>query len=43
MPIEYNLLCLLAKNVGKVLTYQFILDKIWKMHWNQICPHYVFI
>lgn len=30
MPIEYNLLCLLAKNVGKVLTYQFILDKIWK-------------
>lgn len=30
MPIEYNLLCLLAKNVDKVLTYQFILDKIWK-------------
>lgn len=29
MPIEYNLLCLLAKNVGKVLTYQFILDKVW--------------
>ena len=24
MPIEYNLLCLLAKNVGKVLTHQYI-------------------
>ena len=30
MPIEYNLLCLLAKNVGKVLTHQYILDKVWK-------------
>ena len=29
MPLEYSLLCLLAKNVGKVLTYQFILDKVW--------------
>ncbi|MGO5051812.1 response regulator [Lachnospiraceae bacterium LCP25S3_G4] len=29
MPIEYNLLCLLARNVGKVLTYQYILDKVW--------------
>jgi two-component system KDP operon response regulator KdpE len=29
MPIEYNMLCLLAKNVGKVLTHQFILDKVW--------------
>ncbi len=29
MPIEYSLLCLLAKNVGKVLTYQYILDKVW--------------
>ena len=29
MPIEYNLLCLLAKNVGKVLTHQYILDKVW--------------
>ncbi|MEG0191302.1 MAG: response regulator transcription factor [Lachnospiraceae bacterium] len=29
MPIEYSLLCLLAKNVGKVLTHQFILDKVW--------------
>lgn len=29
MPMEYNLLCLLAKNVGKVLTHQYILDKVW--------------
>ena len=28
-PIEYNLLCLLAKNVGKVLTHNYILHKIW--------------
>lgn len=29
MPIEYSLLCLLAKNVGKVLTHQYIMDKVW--------------
>lgn len=29
MPIEYNLLCLLARNIGKVLTHQYILDKVW--------------
>ena len=29
MPIEYNLLCLLAKHVGNVLTHQYILDKVW--------------
>lgn len=29
MPIEYNLLCLLSKNVGRVLTHQYILDKVW--------------
>ena len=28
-PIEYKLLCLLAKNTGKVLTHNFILGKIW--------------
>lgn len=28
MPTEYNLLCLLAQNIGKVLTHQYILDKI---------------
>ena len=28
-PIEYKLICLLAKNVGKVLTHQYILREIW--------------
>lgn len=28
-PIEYKLLCLLAQNVGKVLTHMFITQKIW--------------
>lgn len=29
MPLEYGILCLLAKNVGKVLTHTYILDKVW--------------
>lgn len=28
-PIEYRLLCLLAKNVDKVLTHNYILKEIW--------------
>ena len=28
-PIEYKILCLLAQNVGKVLTHTFITQKIW--------------
>lgn len=28
-PIEYRLLCLLAKNVGKVLTHNYILKQVW--------------
>ena len=28
-PIEYKLLCLLAKNTGKVLTHNYILKKVW--------------
>lgn len=31
-PSEYKLLCLLAKNVGKVLTHNFILQEIWGSH-----------
>lgn len=33
-PIEYKLLCLLAQNVGKVLTHTFITDKIWGSCWD---------
>ena len=28
-PMEYKLLCLLARNVGKVLTHNYILKEIW--------------
>lgn len=28
-PMEYKLLCLLAQNIGKVLTHTFITSKIW--------------
>ena len=28
-PIEYKLLCLLAKNTGKVLTHNYILGEVW--------------
>lgn len=28
-PIEYKLLCLLSKNVGKVLTHSYITNSIW--------------
>ena len=33
-PIEYKLLCLLSKNVGKVLTHTFITQKIWGSAWE---------
>lgn len=28
-PIEYKLICLLAKNVGRVLTHNYILKEVW--------------
>ena len=28
-PMEYKLLCLLAKNTGKVLTHNYILKEVW--------------
>lgn len=28
-PIEYKLLCVLAKNVGKVLTHNYLLKEVW--------------
>ena len=33
-PIEYKLLCLLAKNVGKVLTHTYITQNIWGSSWE---------
>ena len=33
-PIEYKLLCLLAHNIGKVLTHTFITQKVWGSSWD---------
>lgn len=33
-PIEYKLLCLLAKNVGKVLTHSYITKEVWGSSWD---------
>ncbi len=33
-PIEYKLLCLLAKNTGKVLTHTYITQHIWGRSWE---------
>lgn len=33
-PIEYKLLCLLSRNVGKVLTHTFITKEIWGSAWD---------
>ena len=43
-PIEYKLLCLLAKNVGKVLTHTYITQHIWGSSWdNDIASLRVFM
>lgn len=33
-PIEYKLICLLAKNVGKVLTHSYITKEVWGSSWD---------
>ena len=33
-PIEYRLLCLLARNAGKVLTHKYITQNIWGGNWE---------
>ena len=43
-PIEYKILCLLAANVGKVLTHTFIKQKIWGVAWeNNVASLRVFM
>lgn len=43
-PIEYKLLCLLSRNVGKVLTHTFITRSIWGSSWdNDIASLRVFM
>ena len=33
-PIEYKLLCLLARNMGKVLTHKYITQCVWGTSWE---------
>ena len=33
-PIEYKLLCLLARNVGRVLTHTYITEQVWGRSWG---------
>ncbi|MBU4438115.1 MAG: response regulator transcription factor [Acetobacterium sp.] len=42
-PIEYKLLCLLAKHAGKVLTHNFILNEIWGSYTDDITALRVFM
>ncbi|MDO4168314.1 MAG: response regulator transcription factor [Lachnospiraceae bacterium] len=43
-PIEYKLLCVLSKNVGKVLTHTYITQKVWGNGWeNNIASLRVFM
>lgn len=43
-PIEYKLLCLLARNVGKVLTHTYLTQNIWGHSWeNDVASLRVFM
>ena len=43
-PIEYKLLCLLTRNIGKVLTHTFFTQSIWGRSWdNDIASFRVFM
>lgn len=42
-PMEYRLLCLLAKNTGKVLTHNFIIHEIWGNYSSDIPALRVFM
>ena len=33
-PIEYKLLCVLARNCGKVLTHKYITQQVWGTSWE---------
>lgn len=43
-PMEYRLLCLLARNCGKVLTHKYITQQIWGASWeNNVASLRVFM
>ncbi|MEC6747727.1 response regulator transcription factor [Marinilactibacillus sp. XAAS-LB27] len=35
-PIEYKLISLLAKNIGKVLTHNYILNEVWGKYYDDV-------
>ena len=43
-PIEYKLMCLLARNIGKVLTHKYITQSVWGSSWeNDVASLRVFM
>ena len=43
-PIEYKLLCLLSKNIGRVLTHTYITENVWGHSWeNDVASLRVFM
>ena len=43
-PIEYKLLCLLSKNIGRVLTHTYITQHVWGRSWeNDVASLRVFM
>lgn len=43
-PIEYKLLCLLSKNLGRVLTHTYITEHVWGHSWeNDVASLRVFM
>ena len=43
-PIEYKLLCILSRNMGKVLTHTYITQQIWGSSWeNDVASLRVFM
>ncbi|MBQ4473956.1 MAG: response regulator transcription factor [Lachnospiraceae bacterium] len=43
-PMEYKILCVLAQNVGKVLTHKYLTQKVWGSSWeNQVASLRVFV
>lgn len=43
-PIEYKLICLLSRNVGKVLTHTYITQNVWGSSWeNDVASLRVFM
>lgn len=42
-PIEFKLLCILAKNIGKVLTHTYIMQNVWGGSWGDVASLRVFM